>query len=156
MDTKLADAIDAKRDDLITLTQDLIRIPTLNPPGRDYLLICEYLDKRLKASGFETDFVRAYDTPGDSNKYPRWNLIARREGRHSGDCVHFNSHTDVVEVGQGWTFDPFGAEVADGKIYGRGTCDMKGGLAASIIAAEAFIETHPDFAGGHRNFRHGG
>jgi succinyl-diaminopimelate desuccinylase len=61
--------------------------------------------------------------------------------------VHFNSHTDVVEVGRGWTFDPFGGELKDGRIYGRGACDMKGGLAASIIAAETFIEKHPDFAG---------
>ena len=147
MNNTLSDAIAAKRDDLIALTQDLIRIPTLNPPGRDYRLICEYLDTRLRKSGFETEFVRAYETPGDSDKYPRWNLVARREGRESGDCVHFNSHTDVVEVGSGWTFDPFGGEVSDGKIYGRGACDMKGGLAASIIAAEAFIETHPDFCG---------
>ncbi len=147
MTTSLASAIAAKRDDLIALTQDLIRIPTLNPPGQDYRLICEYLDKRLSAHGFETQLIRAHGTPGDSTKYPRWNIIARREGRHAGDCVHFNSHTDVVEVGAGWTFDPFGAEISDGKIYGRGTCDMKGGLAASIIAAEAFIETHPDFAG---------
>ena len=147
MTTVLSSAIDAKRDDLIALTQDLIRIPTLNPPGRDYRLICEYLDKRLADHGFQTELVRAHGTPGDSDKYPRWNIIARREGTRLGDCVHFNSHTDVVEVGAGWTFDPFGAEVSDGKIYGRGTCDMKGGLAASIIAAEAFIETHPDFAG---------
>ena len=147
MTTPLASAIAAKRDDLIALTQDLIRIPTLNPPGQDYRLICEYLDKRLSAHGFETQLIRAHGTPGDSTKYPRWNIIARREGRHAGDCLHFNSHTDVVEVGAGWTFDPFGAEISDGKIYGRGTCDMKGGLAASIIAAEAFIETHPDFAG---------
>ncbi|KIN76169.1 putative succinyl-diaminopimelate desuccinylase [Sulfitobacter mediterraneus KCTC 32188] len=147
MTTSLASAIAAKRDDLIALTQDLIRIPTLNPPGQDYRLICEYLDKRLSAHGFETQLIRAHGTPGDSTKYPRWNIIARREGRHAGDCVHFNSHTDVVEVGAGWTFDPFGAEISDGKIYGRGTCDMKGGLAASIIAAEAFIETHPEFAG---------
>jgi succinyl-diaminopimelate desuccinylase len=147
MTTPLASAIAAKRDDLIALTQDLIRIPTLNPPGQDYRLICEYLDKRLSAHGFETQLIRAHGTPGDSTKYPRWNIIARREGRHAGDCVHFNSHTDVVEVGAGWSFDPFGAEVSDGKIYGRGTCDMKGGLAASIIAAEAFIETHPDFSG---------
>jgi succinyl-diaminopimelate desuccinylase len=147
MNTPLSDAIAAKRDDLIALTQDLIRIPTLNPPGRDYLLICEYLDKRLSAHGFETQMIRAFGTPGDSEKYPRWNIIARRDGKHAGECVHFNSHTDVVEVGAGWTFDPFGAEISDGKIYGRGTCDMKGGLAASIIAAETFIEMHPDFAG---------
>jgi succinyl-diaminopimelate desuccinylase len=55
--------------------------------------------------------------------------------------VHFNSHIDVVEAGIGWTFDPFGAEIQDGKIYGRGTCDMKGGLASSVIACEALIES---------------
>jgi succinyl-diaminopimelate desuccinylase len=147
MTTPLSSAIIAKRDDLIALTQDLIRIPTLNPPGLDYRRVCEYLDKRLSAHGFDTELIRAHGTPGDSQKYPRWNIIARRSGKHSGDCVHFNSHTDVVEVGAGWSVDPFAGEIAEGKIFGRGACDMKGGLASSIIAAEAFIETHPDFAG---------
>ena len=147
MISKTSSAIDAMRDDLIALTQDLIRIPTLNPPGQDYRAICEYLDRRLTKHGFETQLIRAFGTPGDSEKYPRWNIVARREGVRSGECVHFNSHTDVVEVGAGWTFDPFGAEISDGKIYGRGTCDMKGGLASSIIAAEAFIETNPNFEG---------
>ena len=145
--TPLSDAIAGKRDELVDLTRDLIRFPTLNPPGQDYRAICEYLDARLKRHGFETELVRATGTPGDSDKYPRWNIVARRTGRHAGDCVHFNSHTDVVEVGKGWTFDPFGGEVSEGRVYGRGACDMKGGLAASIIAAEAFVETHPDFAG---------
>jgi succinyl-diaminopimelate desuccinylase len=139
--------ISAKRDDLIALTQDLVRIPTLNPPGENYREICEYLKDRLEARGFTVELVRAYEAPGDCEKYPRWNMIARLEGPRSGECVHFNSHTDVVEVGHGWTTDPFGAELIDGKIYGRGTCDMKGGLAASIIAVEAFLEICPDFAG---------
>jgi len=143
----LTQAVENRRDDLISLTQDLIRIPTLNPPGENYRAICEYLDDRLRNSGFETELVRAHGTPGDSEKYPRWNIVARREGTHAGDCVHFNSHTDVVEVGKGWTVDPFGGDLIDGKIYGRGACDMKGGLAASIIAAEAFLEVHPDFSG---------
>ncbi len=147
MTDTLTRAIENRRDDLIALTQDLIRIPTLNPPGQDYRLICEYLDARLRKSGFETELIRAHGTPGDSDKYPRWNIVARREGTRSGDCVHFNSHTDVVEVGHGWTKDPFGGELSEGKIYGRGACDMKGGLAASIIAAEAFVATYPDFAG---------
>ncbi|MEH6740556.1 MAG: succinyl-diaminopimelate desuccinylase, partial [Sulfitobacter sp.] len=120
MNTPLSEAITAKRDDLIALTQDLIRIPTLNPPGQDYLAICEYLDRRLKAHGFETQLIRAHGTPGDSTKYPRWNIIARRTGTLAGECVHFNSHTDVVEEGRGWTTDPFGGELKDGKIYGRG------------------------------------
>jgi len=145
--TKLMQAIGDRRDDLILLTQELIRIPTLNPPGEFYRDICEYLDKRLSKHGFNTNLIRAYGTPGDSDKYPRWNIVARREGTLPGDCVHFNSHIDVVEVGQGWTKDPFGAELIDGKIYGRGACDMKGGLAASIIAVEAFIEAYPKFHG---------
>ncbi|MEM8630261.1 MAG: acetylornithine deacetylase/succinyl-diaminopimelate desuccinylase family protein [Pseudomonadota bacterium] len=136
-----------RREDLVTLTQDLVRIPTLNPPGAEYRTICEYLNARLGAVGFETDLIRAEGTPGDSDRYPRWNIVARRQGRAPGDCVHFNSHTDVVEVGHGWTTDPFGGEVKNGRIYGRGTCDMKGGLATSIVAAEAFLARHPDFAG---------
>jgi succinyl-diaminopimelate desuccinylase len=144
---RLDEAVTARRDDLIALTQDLIRIPTLNPPGDNYLEICEYLDRRLAAQGFRTELVRAHGAPGDSDKHPRWNIVARREGAYPGECVHFNSHIDVVEVGRGWTTDPFGGELKDGKIYGRGACDMKGGLAASIIAAEAFLAVCPDFAG---------
>ncbi len=139
--------VDRKQGELIALTQELIRIPTLNPPGEFYRDICEYLDKRLKGIGFQTELIRAFDTPGDSEKYPRWNIVARFEGARAGECVHFNSHIDVVTVGQGWTHDPFGGELIDGKIYGRGSCDMKGGLATSIIAVEAFLETWPNFSG---------
>ncbi len=147
LDDRLKAAIEARRDDLIALTQALVRIPTTNPPGHRYREICDYVDARLSGAGFATEFLRAEGTPGDSDRYPRWNIVARREGAKAGDCVHFNGHIDVVEVGHGWTTDPFGGEVRDGRIYGRGTCDMKGGLAAAIVAAEAFIETCPDFAG---------
>ncbi len=143
----LRETIESRRDDLIALTQDLIRIPTLNPPGENYRLICEFLEDRLAPRGFECQLVRATGAPGDCEKYPRWNIVARKDGKTPGECVHFNSHTDVVDVGLGWTKDPFGAELSDGKIYGRGACDMKGGLAASIIAVEAFIDTFPDYFG---------
>ena len=139
--------IASRRDDLVALTQDLIRIPTINPPGEFYRDICDYLARRMERSGFDVKLLRAVGTPGDSERHPRWNIIARREGGRPGPCVHFNSHIDVVETGSGWTFDPFGGTVSDGKIYGRGACDMKGGLAASIIAVEAFIEANPDFPG---------
>jgi len=146
-DAPLAAAIAARRDDLIGLTQDLVRIPTLNPPGERYRDVCEYLAARLEAGGFSVELLRARGSPGDSDSHPRWNLVARRDGARPGECVHFNSHHDVVSVGEGWTMAPFGGEEKDGRIYGRGACDMKGGLAASVIAAEAFLATRPDFAG---------
>jgi len=144
---RLRDEIAARRDDLVALTQDLIRIPTLNPPGLNYREICDCLDRRLRGRGFATELIRAGGAPGDSDRHPRWNIVARRDGARPGQCVHFNSHIDVVETGHGWTVDPFGAAVTDGRVYGRGACDMKGGLAASIIAAEAFIDLTPGYAG---------
>lgn len=145
--TKLLEGIESRRDDMVQLTIDLLAIPTVNPPGDNYRAICEFLKARLEPSGFECKLLRAEGAVGDSDRYPRWNIIARHEGSSAGSCVHFNSHTDVVAVGDGWTVDPFAGQVKDGKIYGRGACDMKGGLAASIIAAEAFLEAYPEYPG---------
>jgi len=108
--SQLRETIDRARDDLVALTQSLIQLPTVNPPGDGYLAICELLDARLSLRGFKTERVRAKGALGDSDQYPRWNIIARHDGQY-------------------------------------GACDMKGGLAASIIAAEAFIDTFPEYAG---------
>jgi succinyl-diaminopimelate desuccinylase len=147
MDEKLAHAIEKRRDDLVALTCELIRFPTINPPGEAYTPCAEYLAQRLQKAGFETQLIRGEGTPGDTERYPRTNVVARFDGRTHGKTVHFNSHIDVVDTGEGWTVDPFEGVVKDGKIYGRGACDMKGGLASSIIAAEAFLEVYPDFSG---------
>ncbi len=143
LDIRIKDA----EQQLVELTQALIRLPTINPPGEGYAAICDLLEDFLAPYGFEIKRVRAEGALGDSDKYPRWNLIARHEGRHTGDCVHFNSHTDVVVPGEGWTVDPFGGTVKDGRVYGRGACDMKGGLAVSMIAAISFIKEHPEYSG---------
>lgn len=144
---KIHQRINGLKDDLIDLTVELIRIPTTNPPGENYTECAEFVGNWLKKRGFEVEYIRGLDTPGDSDKFPRTNIIARLEGKRPGECVHFNSHIDVVEAGEGWTFDPFGGEIKNGKIYGRGSCDMKGGLATSMIAVEAFLAEVPDFAG---------
>jgi len=136
-----------RRDDLVALTRDLIRIPTVNPPGDVYTDCAEFLGRRLAGRGFAVEYVRAEGAPGDSDRYPRTNVIARIEGREPGPCVHFNGHIDVVPAGQGWTVDPFEGVVKDGRVYGRGACDMKGGIAASIIAVEAILEEGIPFPG---------
>ncbi|HUB84045.1 MAG TPA: M20/M25/M40 family metallo-hydrolase, partial [Rhizomicrobium sp.] len=139
--------IEAREDQIVALTQDLIRFPTVNPPGEAYQPCAEYLGNRLLKRGFQVEYIRAEGTPGDSDKYPRINVVARREGKNKGPCVHFNSHIDVVQTGAGWTVDPFGGEVKDGKVYGRGACDMKGGLAASVVAVEALLDSGLDLPG---------
>ena len=143
----LCKSIDERRDELVELARSLIRFPTVNPPGEAYRPCAEFIGERMRARGFTVHYVRAAGTPGDSERYPRINVIARREGAAPGPCVHFNSHIDVVQTGSGWTTDPFAATVTDGKIYGRGACDMKGGLAASIIATEALIDSAADLPG---------
>ncbi|HZZ87334.1 MAG TPA: acetylornithine deacetylase/succinyl-diaminopimelate desuccinylase family protein, partial [Caulobacteraceae bacterium] len=123
------------------LTQALIRIPSVNPPGEFYRDCAELIGQRLAPRGFQVEYLRAEGVPGDSDRYPRWNVVARREGDSPGPCVHFNGHIDVVAPGEGWTKPPFEARIEDGRIYGRGTCDMKGGLAAAIVAVEALIDS---------------
>jgi succinyl-diaminopimelate desuccinylase len=144
---KLLETIDERVDDLVALTADLIRFPTINPPGDAYRPCAEYIGARLKKRGFGVEYIRAEGSPGDTDRYPRMNVVARFDGRTPGPTVHFNSHIDVVEAGEGWTVGPFAGVVKDGRVYGRGACDMKGGLAASIIAAEAFMDVYPDFPG---------
>ncbi|MGE3143043.1 MAG: acetylornithine deacetylase/succinyl-diaminopimelate desuccinylase family protein, partial [Hyphomonadaceae bacterium] len=151
MTPRAADAllaeIDRRSEEIVALTQDLVRIPSVNPPGRFYRECCELIGQRLALRGFALYYVRAEGAPGDSEAAPRWNLVARRAGARAGPCVHFNGHIDVVEAGQGWSVEPFAAVVKDGRVYGRGTCDMKGGLAAAIVAVEALIDSGLDLPG---------
>jgi succinyl-diaminopimelate desuccinylase len=144
---QLFESIAARRDEMARLTADLVRIPTVNPPGDVYEDCARFLGERLAARGFTVEYLRAEGALGDSETYPRTNVIARIEGDGDGPCVHFNSHIDVVTAGEGWTVDPFGGEIRDGRVYGRGTCDMKGGLAASVVAVEALLDSGIAFPG---------
>lgn len=143
----LLERIEAKRAEVTALTQDLVRIPTVNPPGDAYEACARLLGERLRRRGLAVEYLRARGAPGDADAHPRINVVARHEGQGGGECVHFNGHIDVVEVGSGWTFDPFGGAVVDGKVYGRGACDMKGGLAASVIAVESLLESGIELPG---------
>ncbi len=146
MDRLLAD-IAARRDEIVALCRELVRIPTVNPPGEAYAPCAELLGRRLARRGFEVLYLRAEGERGDSDRHPRLNVVARREGGRPGPTVHFNGHIDVVPAGEGWTVDPWAGVVRDGRVYGRGTCDMKGGIAAAVVAVEAILDLVPDFPG---------
>ena len=95
---KLFDRIDAATEEAVTLTQDLIRIPTVNPPGDAYTPCAELLGERLRKAGFDVLYERGVGTPGDSDRHPRTNVVARLEGRRPGPCLHFNGHGSKQET----------------------------------------------------------
>lgn len=130
-------AVDAARDEIVDFTAALIKIPTVNPPGMEYPTCAEALGRRLRACGFDVTFLAAEGRPEHTPDFPRVNVVGRREGQRARPTIHLNGHIDVVPAGQGWTVDPFAGVVRNGRIYGRGACDMKAGLAAAVYAAEA-------------------
>jgi len=136
---KIIAEIDRAQDEIVALTCDLVRIPTVNPPGEFYDDCARLLGDRLAGFGFDVDYIDADGRPEHTAAFPRVNVIGHRgrRGAGGGPVVHLNGHIDVVPAGDGWTVDPFAAVVREGKIYGRGTCDMKAGIAAAVFAAEA-------------------
>ena len=119
--------------DPVSLTTELVRCPSVTPEEGGALVL---LDTLLSAHGFECTRV---DRGGISNLFARWG--DRADPRTFG----FNGHTDVVPIGDinDWTVDPFGAEIKDGFLYGRGSTDMKSGVAAFAAAAIDFVQTTP-------------
>lgn len=136
-DQKTAAALSASPVDPVALTAALVRCPSVTPAEGGALVLLETL---LTDAGFECHRV---DRGGIANLFARW---GRRGANRS---FGFNGHTDVVPVGDAaaWTHDPFGAEIVDGWLYGRGATDMKSGVAAFVAAAVDFVrDTPPDGA----------
>lgn len=122
--------------DPIELTQRLVAFDTINPPGRELACI-EMLDGILSDAGLETSIHRF----GDG----RANLTAALGGNSSGRPLCFTGHVDTVPLGNApWKYDPFGGEIVGGKLYGRGSTDMKAGVAAFVAAACATAEKKAD------------
>jgi len=139
--------IDRAADEIVAFTSALVRLPTVNPPGEAYEPCARFIGNHLARNGFEIEYVAAEGRPEHTSRYPRLNVVGTRRGTTRGPVVHFNGHIDVVPAGDGWTVEPFGGLVRDGRIYGRGTCDMKAGLAAAIFAAEALRRADVALAG---------
>jgi len=110
----------------LSLTRALLAFDTTNPPGREKAC-SEYLGRLLENAGFETHL--------DQFAEERTNLVARMRGSGSRTPICFTGHLDTIPLGASpRTRDPFKGEVEGDKIYGRGASDMKGGLAAMILA----------------------
>jgi succinyl-diaminopimelate desuccinylase len=114
--------------DPVRLLQELIRIPSSDPPGGE-LAVARHLHDVLTGIGIESRLDEFL--PG------RANVVARVKGRGDRPALVFSSHMDTLPVGvEPWSFDPFGGDLVDGEVRGRGATDMKSALAAFVAAAE--------------------
>jgi succinyl-diaminopimelate desuccinylase len=121
--------------DTLKLTEELINRQSVTPEdGGCQILIAD----RLEKLGFKTTYLRFEEVD---------NLWITHGS--SGSLFAFAGHTDVVPTGplEDWNSDPFLADIRDGYLYGRGAADMKGGIAAMVVAAEQFVQEHPDHNG---------
>ncbi len=126
-DKKVLEYVD--KDEAIELLQEMIRYKTVNSPG-DELPLAKFIKSKLDEIGVD-NFV---DDIGDN----RGNVVGRIKGSGEKEALFFNGHLDTVPPGDiEWEHGPYSGDIEDGKIYGRGSADMKGGLAAMLTAVKA-------------------
>jgi succinyl-diaminopimelate desuccinylase len=139
--------VDELAGEMIEWLRDLVRTPTVNPPGENYKDCARFIGGKLSEFGYDISFIEAAGRPECSPRHPRVNVTGHLNGSQSHPTLHFNGHLDVVPPGAGWTLDPFSAELRDGRIYGRGVTDQKAGIAASVFAVEAIRRAGVRLAG---------
>ncbi len=138
---RLLAEVEQAREELVDFVAELIRIPTVNPPGEAYEECARIIGSRLSNWGMEVEYLESVDRPENTEAYPRVNVIGRRAGEEARPLLHLNGHFDVVPPGEGWTLDPFEGIVRNGRLYGRGASDMKSGLGAAAFAVECLRRT---------------
>jgi len=126
------------KQEKIKILQDVIQLET---PNGNEEIVALYYKNLLEAHGIESQLIQYADG--------RANLVAELKGNEEGKILAVSGHMDVVDAGNSdlWTYPPYGAEIHDGVIYGRGTTDMKAGLTALIIAMIELKESGQDFSG---------
>ena len=144
---RLLTEVEQAREELVDFVAELIRIPTVNPPGEAYEECAQAIGSRLSGWGMEVEYLEPVDRPENTEAHPRVNVLGRRAGEEARPLLHLNGHFDVVPPGEGWTLDPFKGIVRNGRIYGRGASDMKSGLGAAAFALECLRRTGVDLRG---------
>ena len=140
-------AVDDLAEEAVAFAAELVRMPTVNPPGEGYEECARAIGDRLRRCGLDVEYHVAEGSPEHSAAHPRVNVVGARRGSGRGPVLHLNGHFDVVPAGDGWSVEPFAGVVKDGRLYGRGSGDMKAGIAAAVFAAEAIRRAGMSLAG---------
>jgi succinyl-diaminopimelate desuccinylase len=128
-----------KEADLVKFCQEIVRIKSVNPPG-DELQAAEYVASVLKKIGLEVEVIK--------HSPSRASVLARLRSSRKKPALLYNGHLDTVPVGsEKWVHEPFEGILSEGRIWGRGTADMKGGLVALMVAAKALAEARVPLQG---------
>ena len=140
--------IDTHFDDEVRFLQELVRVPTDTPPGNN-APHAERTAELLAAMGLQAEKHAVPDADVKAAGLQSiTNLILRRRYGDGGKTIALNAHGDVVPPGEGWTHDPYGGEVVDGKIYGRATAVSKGDIASFTFAIRALESLGAKLTGG--------
>jgi succinyl-diaminopimelate desuccinylase len=128
--------IDEMSPEIVQLTSDLIKFPTVNPPGENYEECSKFIAKKLREAGLDVQVVEVPNVYLNKRglELPRYCVLGRLVGTEGKPILHVNGHYDVVAAGSGWTVPPFEGMVRESKIFGRGASDMKGGISSSMMA----------------------
>ncbi len=139
---RLEQAVAALTDEIVKFGRDIVRIETENPPGNNYRACAELVGDKLRAFGYQVEYVavppgRLPELAPHGQGLERVSVVGRLPGKEARPVLHFTGHMDVVPAGDGWTVPPYEGIVKDGKLYGRGACDQKSGIVAQVFVAEA-------------------
>jgi len=133
---------DKKRDELIGLLREIVSINTCVPPGKNYDVLVDLLEPKFKELGFETERVTVPEEKISKIPLklegPRVNLVAAKNVGKQPISIY--AHMDTVPIEQEWSVDPFAGIVKGDRMYGRGTLDMKGSIAALLVALQIMQE----------------
>ena len=134
LEQRLLDLVDEKRTAIIEFTRELLQTPSENPKGDEKQVVSLIQDKMTGLGIEDIGVIAKQDN--------RPNLIGWVRGRNKGRVLLYNAHTDTKPIGStdDWSVDPYAAPIVDNVLYGRGTVDMKGALAAMLFAASVIQE----------------
>lgn len=146
------DAVDDREDDIVAFMREFIRIDTENPPGRNYRAGATFLADAMAQRGYDAEQITVPEAVvaehyPDRTDHERVNVLGRKTADADGPDIHFTGHFDVVPAGEDWSCDPYDPVVEGGRIYGRGSSDMKAGIAASLFAVDALEAVGVDIRG---------